>query len=566
MLFFCSADENGHPEIQFFSPPHIVEVKDRKHRRRNSLPSYVCFGNGSADQVITDEEERNMQTAEEPVLKPSSSIIGNKMKSLGDIMNQVIQETDQTRFSNSPLKEPSPSISPNESSTKIRSLVCSPYVSPEKMYPKFVFTPMVSTQQTECLDHYSTSPDRSKSPPPVFSLDTTKGTIGTSPVSDLSVGDEEMAIDEDTPTTKQNKKLCQPENEVLPGGEKMVDCEGEDISTSDKIIHTAVMRPTPTKKVAHHVRASSPLEEDNLVQIETGSVDELKHSFVRRERQTHSPCISPVHGRGMESTLDQENDQQSELLVMKETILQSDKNNSESFVEAMHFDKATSQEIENANKTKSFTSQMDLVDSFSSYLSSTFDDGNFSVLPPTSLVSPDRTKTLIDEATAHARRRRPSAGNKTLSSKAISESGLKFHLSRQPQTMKHHTSSPLISPARYDMLIQQASEHIRAKRRSALLVTEGEKTDHNIERTTLPDDDRQPQNNGGDNSGRAPQSKLNQSMIVASSSSFDRCVQDCELSGSFQRNNSERFQRKRFPIVFQWRSLKGGHQGKHKSN
>ena len=558
-------------------------MKDKKYKRRSSLPSYVCLG---------DYERRDSSKAEEN----TSSV--KQLKSLTDIMNQVVKETDQTRLQ--PCTPPNPQssvpVSPVEPVVEIKPLVCSPYVSPEKLYPKFVFTPKITAkmyeEKAQCM-----------SPPAVvFSLDTTKETFSTSstsPVSELGEHSAEEIVSEITPQNRSEESVLEtlttlnntatyentPKKEdafnIIENEEKSN--SGSVYSTAQnngtesvspgvtKSVHTAVMRPTPSKKIAHHLRASSPVENEQ---------DEgARHTFVRR---VHTPCFSPVNTSNEATetelltpkTLNKSSD--SQLLVTCEDGLQLDETTRcESSTKPENLSGSNEMHSHNTcTKSESggaplYTSEMNLMDSFSSFISSTF--GEESSLT-NSLVSPSRTKNLVDEASTHARRRRPSA-QKTLSSKAMSESGLSFHLAQNPQVVRRQTSSPLISPARHEMLVRRASECILAKRRSTLSTEDGQQDSElwnlpvplNLSNVDEDPRDRSSECNiESDVDNEAELESQNKGTLFDGQHNAAAVATNHEPNRSLHRNNSERSQRRYFPFIFQWRSFRGRQRNPNK--
>ena len=463
-------------EIQFFSPPHVVQVKDTNYRRRNSLPSYVSLGNN--DNVKTQEKETIVAAAESnnnSLTSSSTSSLNGKLQTMSDIMNKVVQETNELN-----------THPPNGSPLQIRSLVCSPYVSPKKRFPKFVFSSDENQHPQSPIQFQST---------PVFSLDTAKETFNASPPNESGgLGLEtpqmdissnkiiEVSLDDGKTEIRQPIDVVSDEHTELPSTEdKSLDKDEETalVPQVTEVIQAVAIQPTSLKKVAQHVRTSSPLlEEEETTSIgddEEILVIETEHIFVRKEE--FSPCVSPIQDGTPVSEVeyspitvspmvDETSERTSHSIsptTEKTSDLQSDKE-----IQKPPTAEANDIKLHNVDER---SSEMDLMDSFTSYRDSTLSTGNTLTY---SLVSPKRTKNLIDEATAHARRRRPS-GKRTLLSKTVSESVLNFHLITNPQSMKRHTSSPLISPARHEMLIRRASDHIinnRVRRRSNQITEE----------------------------------------------------------------------------------------------
>ncbi len=490
-------------ETQLFSPPHVVEVKDRNFRRRNSLPSYIHLGSGNDEDDIP-EKQTLMADSNNTLKSTSTNSINGKLQTMSDIMNKVVQETNQmsTRSSvDSNSKETSLlTTPPNKSPLKIRSLTCSPYISPERLYPKFVFTPTSSDQEDQHLS--TTVQSTSHLPTTVCSIDTTKETFSTAgttlpPLSESS----EPSI---TIMASSDAKICQQTDVVSDAAsrknskltelsftkEKSLDHDKEMSVVLAKMrenIHIAAVKPVSLKRVARHFRTSSPLLEEDET-MENGGlnheslVNEIQHVFVRKEinspcvnplnegsavskHESISPCVSHTPSRLMSSE-DRENPEHPSLPLSppSNNILQSEKEGTA--VVQIPFAKCN--DVKSRIPDRENTEFSSEVDPFTSYLDSTLGNGDTLVSSSYSLVSPDRTKNLINEATVHARRRRQS-GIRSLHSKTVSESALNFYLVTNPHIMKHHTSSPLISPARQEMLIRQASERIinnRVRRRS----------------------------------------------------------------------------------------------------
>ena len=529
----------------------MVTVNDNKYKRRSSLPSYVSF---------TGKHEENVKVEENGSGKNGS------LKSMTDIMNEVVMETDKTRLSSSPSSKSSPSYSPVISSLVVRPLICSPYVSPEKLYPKFVFTPKVSPQTTD-------------SEKASYSLDTTGDTSSCSgsPVSEIGGQQSEQELPlkdkEDSEDhlqiavtiEDQSEQAMESENESvsLSVKQRLFTCDSDSINAeesshkvTESAVHTAVMRPTPSKKAPHIVRASSSLEDE--------SVRDTKYSFVKRETRVHSPTPSTTPSVSPVPQIDSDDREPKsptiELLTLKDSS------------PAIDSSPEPAKDVDKTVKSNQYPSEMNLADSLSSYLSSAFSDENSLTLK---LISPDRTNTLIDEATTHARRRRPSA-KKTLSSKAISESGLTATSTAQgsPLRLKHHTSTPLISPARHDMLIRQASERILAKRKSIISNEDG-----HLEECSGGGTGIQPLNLTSvseDHSLMEVEPSPSESITTHDATAVDTVTDITEdltgtkrnrvTRGNIKRHNSERSQRRQLSGLFKWRSFRGNTRQNNKEH
>ena len=522
----------------------MVEVNDNKYKRRSSLPSYISFG----------KHEENVKAEENGSGKNGS------LKSMTDIMNEVVKETDETRLSSSPSSKSSHSYSPVNSSLVVRPLMCSPYVSPEKLYPKFVFTPKVSPQ----------TGDSEKAS---YSLDTTGDSMRTSscsgsPVSEIGEqSEQELPLKnkedsenhlqttitiEDRFTKSEQAMESDKESVSLSVKQQLFTCNSDSISVTkdsshkvtESAVHTVVMRPTPSTKSPHIVRASSPIADE--------SDRETKYYFVKKETRVHSPTpvatpsptVSPVPE--IDSYNKELKSPTIELLTLKD---------SSPVIDASP---EPAKDIDKNVKNDQYPSEMNLMDSLSSYLSSTFSDDNSLTLK---LISPDRTKTLLDEATTHVRRRRPSSAKKTLSSRAISESGLTATSTAQgsPLRLRHHTSTPLISPARHDMLIRQASERILAKRKSTISNEDGHLEQCSgtgivqpLDLTSVCEDhslmEVEP----------SPSESITTHAVAAIDTVTDSSgtKRNGVTRGNIERHNSERSQRRQLSGLFKWRSFR----------
>lgn len=330
-------------------------------------------------------------------------------------MNIVVQET-ATRNHSPPERR----CSSNSSSPKIRHLISSPFVSPEKLYPKFIYTP-ITNREGSCIDQSLISPDPvgSTTPPPVYSLDTSRGdsSPGTSNTSSPCFPLEISNVTENMQDHKE-QSLLEEDDSFVEDADSLGRANSEPQSMTGNntgAIEQSVILP-PTTKQNSYVQVDQNINNNN-----TNDGSQLV--------MTSSPVSKTTVS--------------VELNEISELPAESDTPNS----------------CELASPTRTNTTSYDI---------------------STGLVSPIRRQSLLQEATAHVLRRRPSSGNtraaltlNTTSDSDLSQrTYLQLNTNPKRQLGRQQSTPGLISPARHDMLVRKASQRVRvasAKRRSLIL-------------------------------------------------------------------------------------------------
>ena len=639
---------------RFFSPPHVVEVKDKNYRRRNSLPAHIGFEPNEQKSISgatlsnvnnPTEKESDKQSKEggkSEGVSPKRKIRSVQLPGNGgmsEIMNRVVQETNHTHYTKKEgsagqvsARSPPLSRGPEKSHFTIRPLVCSPCLSPEKLYPKFVFTP--SDRRLKDTAGSNDMPDT----PPHFSLDVTEEENSCSPsaelqqqskaegenkeqeavskgvATELESDSKSLPIDQEEVSkgvaTKVSKGVVTDEQDEVSKGvvtdqqdevSKGVAAEQEKVSKGvvtdeqDEVskgvstnqqyevskgvateqkkvpvasVHTVAKGPTHSKKVVRHVRTPSPLEEtkthtpQNVFVVKGEILSDAKHALVRRERWV-SPSVSPnspgTPQKKSEQSITEKSIVQDKLKEPNSTVHKNVSSNDDSNEVGPKVCLRKKQPHDETHQKKgvsssaSFKSEMNLMDSLTSLLNTTFNDESLMSSPENiGLVSQYRTENMIEEASVHARRRRRSSGGMPRTPHAVSDSMLGDQSLLNSKVLPHQTSTPLISPSRHEMMIQKASEHIvntRLRRKSELLEAEG-RLDAVKELSPISYSE--------ENGEYVNQSSDNMQNETVTSHEEDGSPGEGghRRSAKVKRHHSDRVQRRRLPSMFSWRSFR----------